>query len=423
MSRATLRRFAHSSGGAGFPHDYQGQTDGEFPFFKVADFAAPANKRLLRESQNRVSRDVAATLNARPVPPGAVLLPKVGAALLGNARRITTEPSLFDNNILAIVPERIDSRYLQYWLSVIDAAKLANPGPVPSLSDSVFLDLPVPITSVDEQGRIADYLDTETARIDALIEKKRRMRDLIQARFEAVRWRTVAGCLDGSADATDGFPTPAESQGWSRLRLAHLVEAPKSGAWGEPPGVDEVDVSCVRVADFDRWRGEVDVSNPTVRSIPANLASRIALQEGDLLLEKSGGGEASPVGFVAVFRGAPQTAICSNFIGRMRPVHGTVPGFVADVFAALYEQRVTAPFIKQTTGIQNLDARAFLSMAWAVPSVSEQTRMHKFLVTEHSRAIHASSLLVKQLERLSERRKALITAAVTGEFEVPGVAA
>lgn len=143
------------------------------PFHKVSDFNLNGNERFLVSCTNWVSRSVAAELGAKVVPRGSVLLPKVGAALLGNARRITTTSSVFDNNVLAIVPNNIESRYLHYWLGTTDAGVLANPGPVPSLSNSDLLDLRVPVSDQATQRAIADYLDTETARIDALITKKR----------------------------------------------------------------------------------------------------------------------------------------------------------------------------------------------------------------------------------------------------------
>ena len=78
--------------------------------------------------------------------------------------------------------------------------------------------------------------------------------------------------------------------GWDRSRLRYLVESVVGGAWGAPEGEDEIDVACFRVADFDRWSSTASNLEPTMRSVPVRQASELALREGDLLLEKSGGG-------------------------------------------------------------------------------------------------------------------------------------
>lgn len=88
---------------------------------------------------------------------------------------------------------------------------------------------------------------------------------------------------------------------WERLTLKALVYGPNNGAWGEEPGEGEIDVLCARVADFDWDRLGLDFQNPTYRSVKKSQFKRLAHQAGDLLLEKSGGGEKTPVGRVVAF--------------------------------------------------------------------------------------------------------------------------
>lgn len=180
-----LRHGAALVRGTGFPPDKQGLAEGELPFFKVGDFNRPGNETYLSACGNWISEGTALELRARPVPADAVLFPKIGAALLLGARRITTMPSVFDNNVLGVVPTSLDPRYLRYWLSTVDLAPLANPGPVPSLDDDALRDLHVPVTALDEQRAIADYLDTETARIDAIVSAREATIPLLWERYWA----------------------------------------------------------------------------------------------------------------------------------------------------------------------------------------------------------------------------------------------
>src|SRR5450759_1038843 len=107
-----VRHSARLVRGAGFPPAEQGSANGDLPFFKVGDFNKSGNETFLVSCDNWISEGTALALGARTVPAGTVLLPKIGAALLLGARRIATQRSVFDNNVLGIVPYDIEERYL-----------------------------------------------------------------------------------------------------------------------------------------------------------------------------------------------------------------------------------------------------------------------------------------------------------------------
>lgn len=85
-----------------------------------------------------------------------------------------------------------------------------------------------------------------------------------------------------------------------------------AGAWGDDVGVAGSEAVCYRVADFDRLTIRTRQGR-TARSVSPDALRRLALAPGDLLLEKSGGGANSPVGFVVRYAQDDQQAICSNF--------------------------------------------------------------------------------------------------------------
>jgi type I restriction enzyme S subunit len=121
--------------------------------------------------------------------------------------------------------------------------------------------------------------------------------------------------------------------------------------------------------------------------------------------------------------GSQGRAICSNFITRLRPRNGYDPHFLAHVFAGIYDRGQTVPFIKQSTGIQNLDADAFLSQRWAVPPLGDQIAISQRIDDSHERATLAKRMLTDQVNLLIEHRQALIAAAVTGELDIQRIAA
>ena len=87
---------------------------------------------------------------------------------------------------------------------------------------------------------------------------------------------------------------------WEVDRLKRSTLSAKNGIWGDEAQQDENDIPCVRVADFDRQGLRVELSDPTIRNVVEKERVGRVLARGDLLLEKSGGGETQPVGCVVL---------------------------------------------------------------------------------------------------------------------------
>jgi type I restriction enzyme S subunit len=206
---------------------------------------------------------------------------------------------------------------------------------------------------------------------------------------------------------------------WRTVRLKDTITACRNGTWGEEPAGTFADSICVRVADFDRLRLRVNLSEPTWRFIPESIRAAKTLHRGDLLIEKSGGGEQQPVGTVVLYDDdAP--AVCSNFIACMRVAPGFDSRYLCYLHAALYFSRLNCRSINKTTGIQNLDAQSYLSEAVKTPDFFEQKSVAEYL--ERKTAILDQLMERKQrmLELLAEKRRQLVgNAVLSGVGESP----
>lgn len=198
---------------------------------------------------------------------------------------------------------------------------------------------------------------------------------------------------------------------WTVDRIKWTTTGTVNGIWGdEPNGVD--DLICVRVADFDRDRFLVVDEPPTFRAVDENQRRGRLLRKGDLLIEKSGGGEKQLVGAVVYFD-HDFSAVCSNFVARMPIVPRHSARFWSYAHAALYAGRLNYPAVKQTTGIQNLDSAAYLDIRVGIPVEDEQCAIADFLDRETAKI---DTLVAKKrtlIERLKEKRTALISRTVT----------
>lgn len=196
-------------------------------------------------------------------------------------------------------------------------------------------------------------------------------------------------------------------------RLKYAVEGCINGIWGdEPNGAD--DLVVVRVADFDRERCSVDLGDsPTVRAVPQSARNRRLLRRGDLLIEKSGGGEQQPVGNVVLFND-DVPAVCSNFVARMPVTTGFDSRYLGYVFRALYTEGRNIPHVKQTSGIQNLDSESYLNERAWLPSLPTQERISSFLDEKTALIDALISDKERLLNALDEYLSSELTFAVTG---------
>lgn len=207
--------------------------------------------------------------------------------------------------------------------------------------------------------------------------------------------------------------------GWRTVRLKDTVTACRNGTWGEEPTGTSGDLVCVRVADFDRLRLRVNLSDPTWRFIPEALRAGKTLRRGDLLLEKSGGGDQQPVGAVVLYDD-DTPAVCSNFIACMPVAPGFDSRYLCYLHAALYFLRVNCRSINQTTGIQNLDAHSYFSEAVRIPGFFEQTRIAEYLDQKTELLDQLTEKKQRMKELLAEQRRALVgNAVLSGVGEVP----
>ena len=118
-----LKRIASLKSGSGFPIDEQGQTELPLPFFKVSDMNLPTNSKVMVRWNNAVAVDTAQTLGATVFPPGTILFPKVGGALLTNKRRVSARSCCIDNNLMGCIVTRGDPDFILAVLEYLNQSQ------------------------------------------------------------------------------------------------------------------------------------------------------------------------------------------------------------------------------------------------------------------------------------------------------------
>jgi type I restriction enzyme S subunit len=267
-----------------------------------------------------------------------------------------------------------------------------------------FRAIRVRLPGTREQQAIADYLDAETARIEtAMSAREQQLRLLLERHGEA-----IMTLLYG--DDT----TP-------RLRLSRVVDLVpgysfKSDEFLHEPGP----VRLLRGINVDvgslHWDDTVWASTAT-----AAATERFELQAGDVVL-----GMDRPV-ISAGVRVAQVTAddlpaLLVQRVARLRARSGLLQQYLWQV---LRSPALAIHFEPVFTGVSvpHISPSQILSFDIPVPDARRQLLLAGEL---EKIGLWTSSLvgaIRRQTDLLAERRQALIAAAVTGQIEIPGVAA
>ena len=121
-----------------------------------------------------------------------VLIGRQGA-LCGNVH-IACAPFWASEHALVLTPHRkTDIRWLAYTLDDQGLGALSMSAAQPGITASGVGRQKIPLPPLDEQRRIADHLDAETAKIDAMIAKAGELRALLDERRSALITATVTG--------------------------------------------------------------------------------------------------------------------------------------------------------------------------------------------------------------------------------------
>ena len=278
----------------------------------------------------------------------------------------------------------------------------------------------LPSPPLAEQRAIADFLDRETARIDALVAKKEESIRLLQEKRTALIGRAVTQGLDPNVPLTDSgvewlgeIPAHWEvkrTKFAAKLRSGHTPSRQKPEYWKNCtiPWFGLADVWQVR-------EGQVEYVHETAEKISeiglANSAARL-LPDGTVILSRT-----ASVGFSAIL--GVEMATTQDFVNWVCG-RSLRPEYLLYVFRAMGPEfrRLTMGSTHQT--IYMHDVADFLT---PVPPLPEQERIVAF-VRHETAAIDGLMAKARQAsERLEEFRAALIFAAVTGRIDVREVAA
>jgi len=304
-------------------------------------------------------------------------------------------------------PDRVESRFLRYvFLNMRDdLLRDVRSNTQANLNASQVGDIWFQRPPIEEQRAIADYLDRETASINTFIEEQQHLIDMLRERRQNLIRAEVLGSIN-PFDAPNGALT-AIAHHYS-VTLGKMLDA------GNKPRPGDVSLPYIRAGNIQDSGLRLD----DVNEMPFSEleATSLDLRAGDLLVVEGGAVGTN----VVVSEDMPGWSF-QKTVNRLRPTGPACSSWLGYVLRTYRDIGVIDIVCNKST-IPHLTAEKLRALR--VPNVEpkEQARIAALLDTETAKIDDLIIETQRFIELSRERRSALITAAVTGQIDVPAVA-
>jgi len=386
---------------------------------RVADFDRP--KLTIKRDGYTIRKIDEKDKLTRKLKPGDLLLEKSG----GGAKTLVGQVVLFDgsfeavtsNFVAKLTPHRgFNSRFLNYvftrfYSDNINYCSIKQNTGIQNLDSAAYLAEKFGFPFVQEQQKIANFLDHETAKIDTLIEKQQQLIKLLKEKRQAVISHAVTKGLNPNAPMRDsGVEWLGEvPEHWALSSLGYYAnistgatpDRSKSQYWdGDIPWIKTGEVRYDEITEAEEHITPDGVANSAVTLSPP----------GTLLMAMYGQGVTR--GRVALL-GIPATY--NQACAAITPNGKLWNEYLRHFFMAAYHAIRDGG---NETSQMNLNADIVSKFKVTIPDMYEQHKIVEFLDIELQTFDALIDKAVGAIELMQERRTALISAAVTGKIDV-----
>jgi type I restriction enzyme, S subunit len=316
------------------------------------------------------------------------------------AVNVLGSPAAWNQAIMGIEPRPglSDTRFLAYWLQSLRPrlSELFRSNTQDNLNAEQVGSLPFPSGPLHEQRAIANFLDAETARIDALIAKLLSMRRLTKE-----RWHTK---LRAIADDPRWAAVPLRRL-WNVIDCKHLT--PSYVSEGYP---------VISPGDVQPGRLDVQVAHRFVNEVDyARLTEGFRRpRPGDIVYSRN-----ASIG-IAAYVDTDEPFTMGQDVCLIRSESEDQLWLMYMLNSVGVDQLAE---IKVGSTFDRINIGQLRELVIPVPPRDHQGIEARRIDIEAQKMRRVQETLNDEIRLLSERREAVITAAVTGEFDIPGAAA
>ncbi|WP_191489725.1 restriction endonuclease subunit S [Pseudomonas sp. FEN] len=319
---------------------------------------------------------------------------------------------------IRVIPEFLAALITVHGRRAVEVEANGASSSMVNIAQSVILNLPVGLPSLDEQAFIVSWMARETARIDALVEKKTRFIELLREKRQALITYVVTKGLDPNVKMKDSCVEwlGEVPEHWAFARFRDLCISISTGPFGTALGNEDYVTGGVPVINPSHISDDQCCPNSDI-SVSEETAERLsfwAMRSGDLVTARRG-----ELGRAAVITDEQDGWICGTGSLRVRPDTGRV---VVSYLHTVLQSRYAREWLNQSSvgaTMANLNEGILGQLPVALPlSTAEQSTLLISLKAKVARLDTIEAKAAASVALLQERRSALITAAVTGQIDL-----
>ena len=332
---------------------------------------------------------------------------------------IVEETGIITSAYIAVIPNGPNPKYLSHLFRAYDAMKVfysMGGGLRQSMKYSDLKRLPIIVPPVAEQRALAEFLDRETAKIDALVAEQQRLMELLNEKRQAVISHAVTKGLNPNAPMK---PSGIEWLGdvpahWNvsplkhvcRIESGHTPQKTNEAYWLPEdcclPWISLNDTKILAASDF--------IDDTTVKISAKGMANSSAhfIESGAVVMNRDG----ARVGLSAIT--TKPMCVSQHIIAW---VCGPLV-FNHYLLHVLYAMNDEIYRLAGGSTIPTIGMPEVRQMTMPLPPVEEQTAIVRHLLEARQRIDTLTAEAQRAINLLQERRTALISAAVTGQIDV-----
>lgn len=308
-------------------------------------------------------------------------------------------------------------RWLYYVLMPMRLETRSEDSAVPGLARELVESQSVPLPPLKEQREIVRFLDEETAKIDALIANKDKMIERLEEHRRAFITTTVSVGLENTEyEATDSQFAPSIPKSWRLMRLCHVVERIVDTEHATAPVAEGGHYLVVRTSNVREGELRFEGARYTDEESFKRWTRRGLPMPGDVLFTRE-----APAGEACVVPSDVDLCIGQRMVllkvnRRLTSAQWIVHSIESGPAQSFID------LLSRSTTVAHLNMRDIPNIPIVLPPIDVQSDLLDAIADEVSRVQPAKRCLVEQVQILKEHRRALITAAVTGQIDVGSAA-
>lgn len=318
----------------------------------------------------------------------------------------------------------IDLDFLCYLLNCVDYREYISGSTRDKLTKTDLSDIKIILPQIDEQIKIAQYIDIQTATIDQLIQLKKKLIELLKEKRQSIINEAVTKGLNPKAKMKDsGIEWLGEvPEHWEIKKIKHIkskepnafVDGPFGSNLKSEHFIENGDVYVIESGFITSGIFEQKKDFKTISLEHYHTISRSTCKEGDIIIAKIG----ANYGMSGILPNLDKPAVVSgNSLKLTVDTQNNETQFIHYYLLNL-KQTGSLEVIVNATAQPALSLGTLNDVGIAIPRKAEQIEISLFIQKSNIQINELSEMLDLQIEKMKEYRQSIISEAVTGKIDV-----